>query len=463
MGVLSLEINDAELTVAQAGGVLAVEHGYALVEDGGIITGREAYGAARLKPRQSYSRFWSDLAMEPMKDGPAGVGSTAELAFAQLKRVWEQHGGDGSEAVLVIPGYYNKNQLGLLLGLAQECGIRVRGLVNAAVAASLQPFPGHQLVYVDAGLHRVVLSRLVQTEHVTLAEETTLDSVGLDDVLDIWARRVAELFISQTRFDPFHRADTEQALYDRLPGWIRQVAAEGSAELVLPANGSSHSVALAARELLAPVSGFYRAVVQLVSAARNPGAPLVIQLSHRLAQLPGLVERLGTLEDAHVIALEPGLAATGVLESLGDIKPRGEHITLLKRLAWRREPGVIDKSVESAQGNDAAEVPVPLATHVVYQGLAHPVTDAPFMIGREVAPGHGLRLVNGHSGVSREHCQLSRQGGELQLSDSSRHGTFVNEKRIAGQALLVPGDVIRIGSPGEQLQVIALADSEHGA
>jgi hypothetical protein len=461
VGVVSLEINDAELTVAAPQGVLAVEHGYALVEPGGaIVTGREAFNAARLKPRQSYSRFWSDLAMDPLKNGPAGVASTAELAYAQLKTIWDQHGAAGGEAILVIPGYYGKDQLGLLLGLAQECGITVRGLVNAAVAASLQPYPDHQLVYVDAGLHRVVLSRLLQTDHVTLAEETTLDSVGLDDVMDIWARRVAELFISRTRFDPFHRADTEQALYDRLPDVVQQLTRAGSTQLVLPVNGGEQSLTLEVGDLTAPVTAFYRAVVQLVSAARDPGAALIVQLSDRLARLPGLVERLSTLEDALVVALEPGRAATGALESLSDIKPRGEHVTLLKRLAWRRDAAVIQRSTPVTRPDAQAS---PAATHVVYQGLAYAVTSNPFLIGREVAPRQGLKLSKGHSGVSREHCQLRRQGDELQLSDISRHGTFVNEKRVDGHAVLAPGDVIRIGSPGEQLQVIALADGQHGS
>ncbi len=462
MGVVSLEINDAELTVAEAGNVVAVEHGYALVEPGGIVTGREAYGAARLKPRQSCSRFWADLAMEPLRDGPPGVGSTAELAFAQLKTVWERYGAADREAILVIPGYYGKTQLGLLLGLAQECGIAVRGLVNAAVAASLQPYPGHQLLYVDAGLHRVVVSQLAQGDHVTLGEETTLDTAGLDDMLDIWARRVAELFVSRTRFDPFHRADTEQALYNRLPDWLRQAGEMESVEAALPGNGDGYSVTLERRDLLGPVEGFYRAIVQLISAARDPGAPLVVQLSHRLAQLPGLTDRLRALEDAHVVPLTAGRAALGVLESLSDIRPRGDQVTLLKRLAWRRAPAEIQVRRDSPAA--AADIPAaPAATHVVYQGMAYAVGATPFTVGRDVPAGEGLRLLNGHSGVSREHCLLRLQGGELHLSDISRHGTFVNEKRVAGDTVVAPGDVIRIGSPGEQLQVIAFAEDRDGA
>ena len=95
--------------------------------------------------------------------------------------------------------------------------------------------------------------------------------------------------------------------------------------------------------------------------------------------------------------------------------------------------------------------------------MAYAMGATPFTVGRDVPAGKGLRLLNGHSGVSREHCQLRLQGGELHLSDISRHGTFVNEKRVAGDTVVAPGDVIRIGSPGEQLQVIAFAEDRDGA
>jgi pSer/pThr/pTyr-binding forkhead associated (FHA) protein len=58
--------------------------------------------------------------------------------------------------------------------------------------------------------------------------------------------------------------------------------------------------------------------------------------------------------------------------------------------------------------------------------------------------------------VSRIHCELVRRDGELRLVVRSRFGTFVNEKRVSGEVSLQPADVIRIGSPGEQLQVICV-------
>ena len=40
------------------------------------------------------------------------------------------------------------------------------------------------------------------------------------------------------------------------------------------------------------------------------------------------------------------------------------------------------------------------------------------------------------------------------LRDLSRYGTFVNEKRVAGETALSRADIIRIGSPGAELHVV---------
>ena len=78
-------------------------------------------------------------------------------------------------------------------------------------------------------------------------------------------------------------------------------------------------------------------------------------------------------------------------------------------------------------------------------------------IGREPVNGRRTIIIDGqHQAVSRSHCEVMRQDGELRLKDSSRFGTFVNEKRVRGETVLRPADVIRVGSPGEELQVIAV-------
>ncbi len=48
--------------------------------------------------------------------------------------------------------------------------------------------------------------------------------------------------------------------------------------------------------------------------------------------------------------------------------------------------------------------------------------------------------------VSRRHCQLSLNDGEVELRDlDSSGGTFVNDKRVDGEISVKAGDYIRIG------------------
>jgi len=49
--------------------------------------------------------------------------------------------------------------------------------------------------------------------------------------------------------------------------------------------------------------------------------------------------------------------------------------------------------------------------------------------------------------VSRVHCRLSTDaGGDLSVEDlDSTNGTFVNDQRVSGRAVLSPGDRLRVG------------------
>ena len=156
MAVLAIDINDAGLVVANDSAVLAVEPGFARIERGKIVTGEAAKAGARLSPRQTSNRFWSGLSLEPGSAGSDLAKSAAELAYAQLESLWSKFRDGATDVVLVVPGSYRTDQLGVLLGLAQECGMPVRALVDTAVAASVRPYPKRQLMYVDAGLHQGV-------------------------------------------------------------------------------------------------------------------------------------------------------------------------------------------------------------------------------------------------------------------------------------------------------------------
>lgn len=453
MSTLAIEINDAGLIVADRERVLAAEPGYALVGKQGIVTGLEAYNQARVEPRNVSNRFWAELSLEA--PAPGGARSLAELAYAQLESLWNRFRGEAEDAVLVVPGSYDGAQLGLLLGLADEIGMPVRAMVDVAVAASPRPYPERQLVYVDAGLHRVAVTPLEQTHEATVLEERYLESTGLVAVGDLFAKRIAEMFVLATRFDPLHRAECEQSLYDRLPEWLARLRDEPSAELELPFDGERFSVDVERAHLLGAASGFYKALLQLVAQAREPRASLVVQVSHRLAQLPGLLAELARLDDAVVVALDHGHAAQAALMSLDEIGPANGQVRYLRHLTWRSQPEELaaPAPAPAAAGGESRREAVP--THIVHRGIAYAVDGEGLLIGRSRIDGARRTIVidDATGGVSRAHCEIGLRNGELRLRDLSSYGTFINEKRVSGEETLRPGDVIRIGS-GVELHAI---------
>ena len=79
MNTLAIDINDANLVIADESGVLATEPGYALLVDGEILTGNDAYSQARLRPRDSNNRYWENLSLEKGSAGLEGVDNSAQL------------------------------------------------------------------------------------------------------------------------------------------------------------------------------------------------------------------------------------------------------------------------------------------------------------------------------------------------------------------------------------------------
>jgi pSer/pThr/pTyr-binding forkhead associated (FHA) protein len=102
----------------------------------------------------------------------------------------------------------------------------------------------------------------------------------------------------------------------------------------------------------------------------------------------------------------------------------------------------------------------PVPTHIVYRGVAYPVNGAGLVIGRSRIDERTAILVDDEvKGVSRSHCEISLVDGELRLRDVSSHGTFVNERRIDGDEVLRPADVIRVGTPGAELTAVVVGDN----
>jgi len=83
-----------------------------------------------------------------------------------------------------------------------------------------------------------------------------------------------------------------------------------------------------------------------------------------------------------------------------------------------------------------------------------PLAPLPFRIGRQV----GNELVLRDSRISRQQAQIAMADGTYLLEDlGSRHGTFVNGKRITGMHPLAPKDTVDFGMP-DSFKLVYLGD-----
>jgi hypothetical protein len=200
-----------------------------------------------------------------------------------------------------------------------------------------------------------------------------------------------------------------------------------------------------------------------VSLLKAPGEATTLLISAHAAQVPGLVSRLAAMRNSDVVLVPPQAAAAGALREREALRAGREGLRFVTRLR-RGEGGTEDGSVGGGVLLKPPPVPAPPVdtrrpTHVLLGHRARSLTPQPLVVG--TAPpedARGLRLEGETAGISRAHCRLFESGGEVILEDLSTYGTFVNGEAIVGRVVVFPGDRIRLGSPGQELLLIAAED-----
>ena len=456
MPLLAIELNDCGIVAVQGSEVVLNSPGYAVLADGELTVGKAAAERAFLLPSHASSRFWDALSTSPLPS-TLDVGRTyADLAYAHLERIWQAVRDRCDRVVLVVPTFYSRTQLELLLGITQAMNMPVVGLVDVAVAAT-PPTSGWQTaLYLDLHLHRASFARLALQPEIARTACDVSQEVGLTAIEKAWVSALARRFVRETRFDPRHTGRTEQALHDALPGLLKTLQAQATATATLSYGTRTFSVTMHRDEFAEAAAESYRRIRSLVTPHLDEPGPVGLLLSSRLAGLPGLREQISSLGASEIRVLKPGAAAQGALERCETILQTQDRLSLVLRLPGAA--GAASSQNPSSPPPTPQDRPIP--THILHQGVAHPLGDRPFALGRELVPGlPGLQIASQSAGISRNHCTLVLRSDCLLLEDHSTYGTYVNGERVRGTRPLSAGDRIRLGTPGEDLQVIVLAES----
>jgi FOG: FHA domain len=461
--LLALELIDSGLLLArkrgEEGEVLTEAPGLAVLDDDRTRTGNEAAERVRLKPLLAHANFWRALSTEQLTRPSRLARTTADIAFAQAEAILGPYKAEGESVLLAVPAGYSREQLALLLGVINETGVRVAGLVDAALAAcSLEPAPA-RLLHLDLELHQAILTVLEYSGGERAGLKRSRYEIALrNGVLDIQQtlmQFIAETFIRKTRFDPLHDATTEQRLVDRLPTWLGELREQQQITISMQFGDRPLEIEIERAQLIAAVERHYVELLRLVQGARVAGMQIELRLSQRVAAFPGLLERFGTLRDCEIRQLPRGAAAMGTLQYEGTIS-RPDSLALVYHLPVARAAG----GEASAAQPDATPAQL-RPTHLLFQGRAWNISEQPLVIGWSVDGGpRALTLPSASPGLSRSHCTVVRRNGSVMIEDHSTYGSYVNEERVAGRTALTVGDRLRLGSPGVTLELIQLVNDD---
>jgi hypothetical protein len=379
---------------------------------------------------------------------------------------------------LALPSYLSPAQVTQLAQVTARARLPVLGSVTAPLAAvlaahSLQPFSGPAVV-LDVDDHCLTLnSVVVDDDQARVHGEQHLPRLALPAWKHCVLDGVAERCVRHSRRDPRDSAPAEQSLYDQLDEAFEACRQGRMVEVAIQAAQWFQGLVLQPAEILAwcakPVRQTLDAVRQLCeeSAFQAPGR---VVLTDAASRLPGLAAALQAWVEEQ--PAEPEAPATedfgeDLLESPGGpgsvvSLPADAVAGAAHDLAVRFHRGELGHSHLSAAAPVVVAVQVdagPARLH--FCDRDYPLHGLTFTLGRQ--PGCDLVFDSAtYPSVSGRHCEIVYDRRAYVLRDRSRNGTLINDRPVAQQATLHPGDWIRLGPDGPVLRFLGQAtDAPH--
>lgn len=273
---LFLELNDLGIRCYHQGELLFQSPGVAIV-DKPMLFGTDAWHASRKKPLNTHCQFWSQLNTDPIHSHHPQVRHNGDLAYWHLQHIESQlpFNFADQEVIFSLPGSTPRESLGLLLGIAQQCGMNTVGLVDSALASMIGHVKDQKQWHLEMHLNHCVLTELTLSDNrLQRTNVETISDQGWLDLHNQLLRYFSELFIQQTRFNPRHGADSEQSLFDAIPLWLQESVNTDTLECEL----EGYSIQLDTKALRQFVQNFMHPLHQQLRHTPN------LYLGDRLAQ-----------------------------------------------------------------------------------------------------------------------------------------------------------------------------------
>jgi hypothetical protein len=414
MTIAALELNDQSLLILAEDGALHAEPGYAR------LTGEEARSVAWREPQHVYDQYWCQLNQTPLPIRHRFARHHADIAFAQLQKLWLGAGSPES-LILLAPGSFAHEQLSLLLGMVEALPSRAAAVIDSALAACMD-VEGDTL-FVDLQMHESVLTVCrPRGGSIHIVDQEIFPGLGMGQIQNSLARHISDILIESYRIDPLHSSEAEQAIFDQIPHWLTRLRWEKDVSTRLVSPLGEHPCILnrdAIKTLIGERLASVRSFLDKWRGCR-------VLLSHASGLLTGLVDEFS---EAEVISQTDG--AQRCLSRHEEILDQVDDLHRVRELN-RLESHAAGPNVNGER----------LATHLLHGDLALPLSKPVSIriaengprISSEFDDGAALTVVMRNR--SLETLQLD---ADVSLPQTCR-----------------PGESIRIG--GHELKLIHVSD-----
>ena len=215
-----LEPNDWQLGCFDSKSNCIYQQAAAAAVDGNrLLFGDAALAQSRTTPQSFNAQYLSRLDTEPLPQPIGAARNNADLLYHQLQELRQAH--DVTEVAVATPAHYSDEQLGLLLGIASEAGITIKGFIDSALAHATQSNSRYQLF--DISLNQAHLTDIEARDgELRVIGSTVLERLGIINIIDAWLQVIANSFMQTSRFDPLHSAESEQQVFDQALGLINR-------------------------------------------------------------------------------------------------------------------------------------------------------------------------------------------------------------------------------------------------
>ena len=409
MTIAALELNDQSLLIQAEDGSLHAEPGFARLTADGIVTGEEARAVAWREPQHVYDQYWRQLNQAPLPTRHRHARHHADIAFAQLRKLW-QNAGSPASIVLLAPGSFADDPLSLLLGMAAALPAEVSAVIDSALAACADA--ARDTLYVDLQMHEAVLTVCrPQGDAIVIEDQEIFPGLGMAQIQNALARHISDLVIASYRIDPLHSSNTEQAIFDEIPHWLNRLRWESDVSIKLQSEQGEQACILNREAIRALIGERLASVRAFIERWRDCDR----RLSHGSGLLTGLV---GEFSGAEVVG-----QTAGTHYCLSRSEDRLAASDELRRARELRRPEVGEAPAANGER---------LATHLLCGDLALPldrpvsirVADNDVRISSEWDEGAAVTVV-----IRDRRLEMLQGGGEAALPPTCR-----------------PGESIRLGS-----------------